>query len=113
MQRFSGALGFWGFWEDGAFVLNAMAAPPAREWTGLQQFPVATQTALHNILGKLRQQVCLRRASSFGSGFEILATLVWFVRLWCWSWNRGKQTRLATLNYGDREIVIGCVVFDV
>lgn len=33
-----------------------MAATPAREWTGLQQFPVATQTALHNILGKLRQQ---------------------------------------------------------
>lgn len=35
------------------------AATPVREWTGLQQFPVATQTALHNILGKLRQQVCL------------------------------------------------------
>jgi GTP-binding protein len=33
-----------------------MATTPAREWTGLQQFPVATQTALHNILGKLRQQ---------------------------------------------------------
>ncbi|XP_024367577.1 translocase of chloroplast 34 [Physcomitrium patens] len=33
-----------------------MAATQAREWTGLLQFPVATQTALHNILGKLRQQ---------------------------------------------------------
>jgi hypothetical protein len=53
--------GFWGFGVVGAGVENAtpMAATPAREWTGLQQFPVATQTALHNILGKLRQQVGL------------------------------------------------------
>jgi hypothetical protein len=32
-------------------------AQQVREWTGLQQFPVATQTALINALGKLRQQV--------------------------------------------------------
>ncbi|CAM6065019.1 unnamed protein product [Sphagnum tenellum] len=31
-------------------------AQQVREWTGLQQFPVATQTALINALGKLRQQ---------------------------------------------------------
>lgn len=31
-----------------------MASSQPREWTGLQQFPVATQTALHALLGKLR-----------------------------------------------------------
>lgn len=34
----------------------ATTIPEAREWTGIQQFPVATQTALHTILGKLRQR---------------------------------------------------------
>ncbi|KAJ7531889.1 hypothetical protein O6H91_14G063200 [Diphasiastrum complanatum] len=33
-----------------------MASNPVREWTGLQHFPVATQTALHNLLGKLRAE---------------------------------------------------------
>lgn len=33
-----------------------MAVQAAREWTGLQQFPVATQSALHALLNKLRQQ---------------------------------------------------------
>ncbi|XP_042450094.1 translocase of chloroplast 34, chloroplastic-like isoform X1 [Zingiber officinale] len=31
-----------------------MAAQVAREWTGIQQFPVATQNKLHEILGKLK-----------------------------------------------------------
>lgn len=61
-----GFAGFWVCWvlgarsvkgcKEGIVVLGTMAATPAREWTGLQQFPVATQTALHNILGTLRQQ---------------------------------------------------------
>eukprot|EP00246_Nothoceros_aenigmaticus_P000253 TRINITY_DN1037_c0_g1_i1.p1 TRINITY_DN1037_c0_g1~~TRINITY_DN1037_c0_g1_i1.p1 ORF type:complete len:366 (+),score=68.62 TRINITY_DN1037_c0_g1_i1:42-1100(+) len=33
-----------------------MAGQVAREWTGLQQFPVATQSALLSLLNKLRQQ---------------------------------------------------------
>eukprot|EP00249_Psilotum_nudum_P032181 c47398_g1_i1 orf=239-1213(-) len=33
-----------------------MASPQVREWTGLQQFPAATQNVLHGLLGKLRQQ---------------------------------------------------------
>eukprot|EP01018_Ginkgo_biloba_P011790 Gb_28188 [translate_table: standard] len=33
-----------------------MASPLVREWTGIQQFPVATQTALHGLLGKLKQE---------------------------------------------------------
>ena len=34
-----------------------MAAPIPREWTGLQQFPAATQTKLHELLGKLKEEV--------------------------------------------------------
>jgi hypothetical protein len=34
-----------------------MAAPIPREWTGLQQFPAATQTKLHKLLGKLKEEV--------------------------------------------------------
>ncbi|KAI5670338.1 hypothetical protein M9H77_10702 [Catharanthus roseus] len=33
-----------------------MAAQVGREWTGLQQFPAATQTKLHDLLGKLKQE---------------------------------------------------------
>ncbi|KAG9458019.1 hypothetical protein H6P81_002527 [Aristolochia fimbriata] len=33
-----------------------MAAPPLREWTGIQQFPPATQTKLLDLLGKLKQE---------------------------------------------------------
>ncbi|MCO5547473.1 hypothetical protein L7F22_000923 [Adiantum nelumboides] len=33
-----------------------MASSQPREWTGLQQFPVATQNALHTLLGKLRNE---------------------------------------------------------
>ncbi|CAM6096423.1 unnamed protein product [Calypogeia fissa] len=33
-----------------------MATTIVREWTGLQQFPVQTQTALHALLGRLRQE---------------------------------------------------------
>lgn len=33
-----------------------MAAPLGREWTGIQQFPAATQTKLHELLGKLKQE---------------------------------------------------------
>jgi GTP-binding protein len=40
----------------GTKQMAATATQQVREWTGLQQFPVATQTALINILGKLRQQ---------------------------------------------------------
>jgi hypothetical protein len=36
-----------------------MAAPIPREWTGLQQFPAATQTKLHELLGKLKEEVTL------------------------------------------------------
>ncbi|KAG6468950.1 hypothetical protein ZIOFF_073645 [Zingiber officinale] len=35
-------------------IQNVMAAQVAREWTGIQQFPVATQNKLHEILGKLK-----------------------------------------------------------
>jgi hypothetical protein len=34
-----------------------MAAPIPREWTGLQQFPAATQTSLHELLGKLKEAI--------------------------------------------------------
>lgn len=34
-----------------------MAAPIPREWVGLQQFPAATQTKLHELLGKLKEEV--------------------------------------------------------
>jgi hypothetical protein len=37
-----------------------MAAPIPREWTGLQQFPAATQTSLHELLGKLKEEVTAR-----------------------------------------------------
>eukprot|EP00253_Pinus_taeda_P001577 PITA_01577 len=33
-----------------------MASQLVREWMGIQQFPVATQTALHRILDKLKQE---------------------------------------------------------
>jgi hypothetical protein len=33
------------------------AAPIPREWVGLQQFPAATQTKLHELLGKLKEEV--------------------------------------------------------
>ncbi|KAL3524092.1 hypothetical protein ACH5RR_016926 [Cinchona calisaya] len=33
-----------------------MAAQLGREWTGIQQFPAATQTKLHELLGKLKEQ---------------------------------------------------------
>ncbi|KAL3521348.1 hypothetical protein ACH5RR_019497 [Cinchona calisaya] len=33
-----------------------MAALFGREWTGIQQFPAATQTKLHELLGKLKQE---------------------------------------------------------
>lgn len=33
-----------------------MAAPIPREWVGLQQFPAATQTKLHELLGKLKEE---------------------------------------------------------
>lgn len=33
-----------------------MAAPLGREWAGIQQFPAATQTKLHELLGKLKQE---------------------------------------------------------
>lgn len=36
-----------------------MAAQIAREWTGIQQFPVATQNKLHELLGKLKLEVLL------------------------------------------------------
>ncbi|KAG6470692.1 hypothetical protein ZIOFF_071769 [Zingiber officinale] len=35
-------------------IQNVMAAQVPREWTGIQQFPVATQNKLHEILGKLK-----------------------------------------------------------
>ena len=34
-----------------------MASPIPREWAGLQQFPAATQTKLHELLGKLKEEV--------------------------------------------------------
>lgn len=34
-----------------------MAAQLVREWTGIQQFPAATQTKLLELLGKLKQEV--------------------------------------------------------
>ena len=34
-----------------------MEAPIPREWVGLQQFPAATQTKLHELLGKLKEEV--------------------------------------------------------
>jgi hypothetical protein len=34
-----------------------MASPIPREWVGLQQFPAATQTKLHELLGKLKEEV--------------------------------------------------------
>lgn len=34
-----------------------MATPIPREWAGLQQFPAATQTKLHELLGKLKEEV--------------------------------------------------------
>jgi hypothetical protein len=34
-----------------------MATPITREWFGLQQFPAATQTKLHELLGKLKEEV--------------------------------------------------------
>lgn len=40
-----------------------MAAQVGREWTGLQQFPAATQTKLHDLLGKLKQEVQFSRPS--------------------------------------------------
>ncbi|KAJ3674126.1 hypothetical protein LUZ60_006118 [Juncus effusus] len=33
-----------------------MAMSLAREWVGIQQFPVATQTKLHELLGKLKEE---------------------------------------------------------
>jgi hypothetical protein len=36
---------------------GGMASQLVREWMGIQQFPVATQTALHRLLGKLKQEV--------------------------------------------------------
>ncbi|XP_062210518.1 translocase of chloroplast 34, chloroplastic-like [Phragmites australis] len=33
-----------------------MEAPIPREWVGLQQFPAATQTKLHELLGKLKEE---------------------------------------------------------
>ncbi|ONL95824.1 translocon of outer membrane of chloroplast35 [Zea mays] len=33
-----------------------MASPIPREWVGLQQFPAATQTKLHELLGKLKEE---------------------------------------------------------
>ncbi|GJN30848.1 hypothetical protein PR202_gb19186 [Eleusine coracana subsp. coracana] len=33
-----------------------MATPIPREWVGLQQFPAATQTKLHELLGKLKEE---------------------------------------------------------
>ncbi|CDP13866.1 unnamed protein product [Coffea canephora] len=33
-----------------------MAASLGREWAGIQQFPAATQTKLHELLGKLKQE---------------------------------------------------------
>ncbi|AQL08160.1 Translocase of chloroplast 34, chloroplastic [Zea mays] len=33
-----------------------MASPIPREWVGLQQFPPATQTELHELLGKLKEE---------------------------------------------------------
>lgn len=33
------------------------AAPIPREWVGLHQFPAATQTKLHELLGKLKEEV--------------------------------------------------------
>lgn len=35
-----------------------MTAQVTREWTGIQQFPAATQNKLHELLGKLKQEVC-------------------------------------------------------
>lgn len=34
-----------------------MAGQFAREWIGIQQFPAATQNKLHELLGKLKQEV--------------------------------------------------------
>ena len=34
-----------------------MAAPIPREWVGLQQFAAATQTKLHELLDKLKEEV--------------------------------------------------------
>lgn len=34
-----------------------MAMPLAREWVGIQQFPVATQNKLVELLGKLKGEV--------------------------------------------------------
>lgn len=34
-----------------------MAHQLIREWTGIQQFPLATQTKLIELLGKLKQEV--------------------------------------------------------
>lgn len=36
-----------------------MASQLAREWFGIQQFPPATQSKLHELLGKLKQEVCV------------------------------------------------------
>jgi hypothetical protein len=41
----------------GMVLQLSMAAQLGREWTGLQQFPAATQTKLHDLLGKLKQEV--------------------------------------------------------
>ncbi|RRT80167.1 hypothetical protein B296_00021912 [Ensete ventricosum] len=35
-----------------------MTAQVTREWAGIQQFPAATQNKLHELLGKLKQEVC-------------------------------------------------------
>ncbi|XP_039025135.1 translocase of chloroplast 33, chloroplastic-like isoform X2 [Hibiscus syriacus] len=40
--------------EDRLFTVMSTALP--REWLGLQQFPVATQTKLFDLLGKLKQE---------------------------------------------------------
>lgn len=44
--------------DDEVCLLEAggMASQLVREWAGIQQFPVATQTALHRLLGKLKQE---------------------------------------------------------
>lgn len=34
-----------------------MASQIIREWTGIQQFPPATQTKMFELLGKLKQEV--------------------------------------------------------
>ncbi|KAL9252091.1 Translocase of chloroplast 34-like protein [Drosera capensis] len=46
-----------------------MAAPVAREWTGINQFPAATQAALLELLGKLKQEkVCSLTILVLGKG---------------------------------------------